>query len=286
MGETSFSPIFRGRDKERGRLILVGMGLWDHNGISLSGLKSARAADEVCAELYTSIMPGLSMSHLERRIGKRVTLLTRHDLEEDADRKILRQARNRSVVLLVPGDPLAATTHISLRLRAFELGIKTQIIHSASIFSAAPSLTGLQHYKFGKTVTIPLPREGSLPLSTYDVVLDNLARGLHTLVLLDLNVESGEYLTISEALGLLLKIERMKGKSVFSDERLVIGIAHVGSLNPLVKCGSIKDVMKVDFGAPPHTLIIPGELHFMEAETLVKMFGAPKSILSRETPSS
>ena len=280
---TSFSPASTRNSQGRNGLTFVGMGLWDHYGISLSGLRSAREADEVYAEYYTSIMPGLNVRWLERKIGKRITTLTRHDLEEDADRRIMNLARNKKLVLLVPGDPMAATTHITLRLRALELGIKTQIIHSASIFSAAPSLTGLQHYKFGKTVTIPLPREKFLPLSPYDVILENISRGLHTLVLLDLDVESGEYLTINKALSLLARIEGMKRKNVFTGERLFVGAAHVGSPNPIVKCGFINNLMNFDFGAPPHTLIVPGELHFMEAETLVKMFGAPRSILTGRT---
>jgi diphthine synthase len=261
------------------------MGLWDHDGISLSGLRSAREADEVCAEFYTSVMPGLSLSRLERRIGRKITVLTRHDLEEDEDNKIMKLAKNRKMALLVPGDPLAATTHIALRLRAFELGIETRIIHSASIFSAAPSLTGLQHYKFGKTVTIPLARQGFLPLSPYDAILENLSRGLHTLILLDLDVETGEYLTINKALSMLLEIEATKKSNAFKKDRLSIGVAHVGSPNPIVRCDFIQSLMDFDFGGPPHSLIIPGELHFMEAETLVKMFGAPESILRRKTSS-
>jgi diphthine synthase len=257
------------------------MGLWDHNGISLSGIRSARKADEVYAEFYTSVMPGFNIAHLERRIGKKITVASRRDLEEDADRGILERAKGRRVVLLVPGDPLAATTHVSLRLRAFELGIKTEVVHAASIFSAAPGLTGLQHYKFGKAVTIPLPREGYLPLSSYDVVLDNFSRGLHTLVLLDLNVESGEFLSIQSALALMLGIENIRKKSVFTKDRILLGVAHAGSPEPTVKCGYIKDLMEADFGAPPYTLIVPGELHFMEAETLVKLFGAPESLLPR-----
>lgn len=262
-----------------GELILVGMGLWDHKGISLAGLLSAKRADEVYAEFYTSIMPDMSTAYLEKEIGKKITILGRHDLEEKMDQSIMNKARDRRIVLLVPGDPFAATTHVSLRLRACELGIRTTIIHSASIFSAAPSLTGLQHYKFGRTVTIPFPQEGHLPMSPYDVIADNLARGLHTLVLLDLDAERGKYLSVNEALTIMLEIENTKGKKVFSDDRLVIGVARVGSSSPVVRCDFIKGVMKFDFGAPPHTLIVPGELHFMEAESLVKLFGAPRTIV-------
>jgi diphthine synthase len=273
---------FRKSSKSHGELVLIGMGLWDHDGISYSGIRSARKVDDVYVELYTSIMPGLNLGLLERRIGKKITVLNRHDLEEGAEQGILKKAKDKNIALLVPGEPLAATTHVSLRLRAFELGITTKIIHSASIFTAAPSLTGLQHYKFGKTVTIPFPRENYLPLSTYDAIIENLERGLHTLVLLDIDTERRQYLSIGKALDLLLRIEGIREKGVFTGDRLVLGVARVGSPAPLVRCGTIRDLIELDFGAPPHILIVPGELHFMEAETLVKMFGAPKVILSKK----
>jgi len=273
------------RRREAGEFVLVGMGLWDHNDLSLSGMKAAKSADEVYAELYTNIMPGLNLKLLEKAVGKEITILRRRDLEEDADERILRIAQKKRVVLLVPGDPLAATTHVSLRLRASEIGISTRVIHAASIFSAAPSLVGLQHYKFGKKVTIPIPQEGYLPLSPYDVVSENLSRGLHTLLLLDIDVEGGRYLSINEALNLLLKMETTKRMNVFTGHRLVIGLARIGSPKPTVRCDYITKLNTFDFGSPPHTLIVPGDLHFMEAYTLVKLFGAPPSILPKKPTS-
>jgi diphthine synthase len=245
-------------------------------------VEAASTADEVYAELYTSLMPGLDIISLQRTLGKRISVLTRRDLEDDADQKILKAAQDKRVVLLVPGDPLAATTHISLRLRASELKIKTRIVHAASVFSAAASLAGLQHYKFGKTVTIPIRREGYMPLSPYDVLSDNLSRGLHTLFLLDLDVEQRRFLSIGQALDLLLEMEHARGMRVVTENRLAIGLARIGSLEPIVRCNWIKDLVGMDFGLPPHSLIVPGRLHFMEANVLVKLHGAPTSILSTD----
>jgi diphthine synthase len=277
------SPVDSGVGRrESGDLVLVGMGLWDHNDLSLSGIKAAKSADEVYAEFYTNIMPGLNVKLLEKTVGKEITILKRRDLEEDADKKILRAAQKKRVTLLVPGDPLAATTHVTLRLRAHELGIPTRIVHAASIFSAAPSFVGLQHYKFGKKVTIPLPQEGYLPTSPYDVVMENLARGLHSLLLLDIDVEGEKYLSINEALKLLLRMEAARNMRVFTNSRLMIGLARIGSPKPNVRCDYITSLATFDFGPPPHTLIVPGDLHFMEANTLVKLFGAPSTILPKE----
>lgn len=282
MNRHSFSRNSEAVDDKHGELVLVGLGLWGNGGITVSGVEAARAADEIYAELYTNIMPGLDMQFLERTLGKRISVLTRRDLEENAYERILKASEDRRVVLLVPGDPLAATTHISLRLRAFDLGVKTGIIHAASVFSAAASLAGLQHYKFGRTVTIPIRQEGFMPLSPYDVVSDNLARGLHTLLLLDLDVERGRFLSIREALDLLLEMEHARGKNIITQDRLVVGLARIGSPEPTVRCNLIKDLVGLDFGLPPYTLIVPGRLHFMEANTLVKLLGAPPSILSTD----
>jgi len=37
-------------------------------------------------------------------------------------------------------------------------------------------------------------------------------------------------------------------------------------------------VINYDFGVPPHTLIFPGKLHFMEAEALITLAGAPEEV--------
>ena len=282
MDRTSLSENHESEGIGHGELVLVGLGLWDNGGISMSGVEAASTADEVYVELYTSLMPGLDIKSLQRTLGKRISVLTRRDLEDDADERILKAAQNRRVVLLVPGDPLAATTHASLRLRASELKVKTRIIHAASVFSAAASLAGLQHYKFGKTVTIPIRQEGYMPLSPYDVLSDNLSRGLHTLLLLDLDVERGRFLSISQALNQLLEMEHARGMKVITEDRLAIGLARIGSVEPIVRCNRIKDLFSVDFGLPPHSLIVPGRLHFMEADILVKLHGAPASILSTD----
>jgi diphthine synthase len=36
---------------------------------------------------------------------------------------------------------------------------------------------------------------------------------------------------------------------------------------------------KEDFGAPHHSIVVPGKLHFMEAEALVELAGAPGDII-------
>jgi diphthine synthase len=261
-----------------GELILVGLGLHDEKGISLQGIEEARGADTVFAEFYTSLMAGLSLKGLEKLLGRRVSIVSRKALEEEEGRIILQRAKEGKVVLLVPGDPLIATTHVDLRIRAEREGVKTRVVHGASVLSAVIGLSGLQNYKYGRSVTVPFAEGTAMSETPYMVIKENKERGLHTLCFLDIRVEEGMYMTIREGLETLLATEKRKKLCVVTTDTLMIGIARAGSTNPIVKAGYVKEIMDNDFGCPPHSLIFPGRLHFMEAEALITLAGAPERI--------
>lgn len=265
-----------------GELVFIGLGLHDEQGISIRGLNEVRRADQIYIELYTSAMPNLSLQNLEKMLNKKVVQLTRADLEEKANKTILKTATNRRVALLVPGDPLVATTHINLRISAEKIGIKTKVIHGASIASAAPGLAGLQNYKFGRAVTVPFPEANHLSETPYNVILENQKSGLHTLVFLDVKAEEKRYMMLRDACEILLAIEKRRKEKVFTENTLAVGVARAGSDNPIVKAGYSRELIKFDFGTPPHSLIVPGKLHFIEAEALVTLAGAPKEILGEK----
>ena len=85
-------------------------------------------------------------------------------------------------------------------------------------------------------------------------------------------------MTVKEGLQVLLELEKLKEKQVITSRTLVVGVARAGSHEPIVKAGYLEEVMNHDFGAPPHTLIFPGKLHFMEAEALITLAGAPEYV--------
>ncbi|MEM3626656.1 MAG: diphthine synthase [Candidatus Bathyarchaeia archaeon] len=257
-------------------LVFVGIGLHDEMGMSLRGLEETRTADNVFIELYTSLLPNFSIKRFEEISGKKLRVLSRRELEEENGRVILEAAKSGKAVLLVPGDPLIATTHIALRIEAEKRGIKTRVVHGASIISAAMGLSGLQNYKFGKSVTIPLPENFSE--TPYWVIAQNRKLGLHTLCLLDIKADEKKYLSIREGLGALLKIEEKAKKGIITMDTLAVGIARAGSDNAAVKADFIRDLMNYNFGGPPHSLIFPGELHFMEAEALMILARAPAKV--------
>ena len=265
-----------------GELVFVGLGLYDERDLSLLGLEEAKQADKVFVELYTSLMAGLSIQKLEKLVGKKISIVSRHALEEEGGQTILQEAEKEKVVLLVSGDPLIATTHVDLRIRAEKLGIKTHVIHGASIISAAIGLSGLQNYKYGRSVTIPFPEEAFTSETPYKVIMENKKMGLHTLCFLDVKAEEEKYMTIKDGLETLLATEKRKRRRVITSDTLVIGIARAGSRNSIVKAGYVGDVIKHNFGAPPHTLVFPSKLHFMEAEALITLAGAPEQIRKRQ----
>lgn len=260
-----------------GEIVFVGLGLHDEMGISLRGLEEVKTADNVFIELYTNLMADFSKENLEKISSKKLQIVSREELEEKSGKLILERAETGKVVLLVPGDPLIATTHVALRIHAEKLGIKTRIVHGASILSAVIGLSGLHNYKFGKSVTIPLSSEN--PSETpYEVIAQNKRLGLHTLCLLDVKVEENRYMEIHEGLESLLKIEEKRKEKIVTMDKLVVGIARAGSNNPTVKAGFLKDLLNYDFGHPPHSIIFPGKLHFMEAEALIVLAGASDSL--------
>jgi len=247
-------------------VIFVGLGLNDEKGMTLEGLQEVRNASRVFAEFYTSIMPNLRVDKLEDMIGKKVEVLTRAQLEDENGERILSSAERERVAFLVPGDPMIATTHVSLRLALAKEGVASRIIHSASIFSAVCGSTGLQSYKFGKSTT--LPRDEHTPPSVIDVIRENRSRNLHTLLLLELKTDGKPQLTISSAINKLVQAD----SGII--EQLAIGVARLGSPDQKVNAGKVPRLAGLDFGSVPHALVFPGRLHFMEAEALKAFAGA------------
>ncbi len=255
-------------------LSFIGLGLWDENDITLKGLEEARKCDKLFAEFYTSRM-GTSIEKIEKKIGKKITILSREEVEDGSI--LLREAEKHRVAFLTAGDPMAATTHVDLRIRAIERGIETRVIHGVSIISAAASLLGLQVYKFGRVISIARPYGDYFPLSPYKAIKENEKMGLHSLLLLD----TSPPMTANEAMEILMEAERREKGGIISDDKLIAVVARVSSDNAVARAGYMKELIKEEFGDTPHSIIIPGNLHFVEAKALVKIAGAPEEIVPK-----
>lgn len=254
-------------------LAFVGLGLYDQHSVTLRGRRLIRGADRVVAEFYTSRLGGTDAASLARFHDTEIEVLDRNTIETDPG-ELLADAADRQVVFVTGGDPMVSTTHVDLRLRAIEEGIETRVVHAPSIETAAAGLTGLQNYRFGKATTLPFPGTfgEDLPTSVRETIRANRDRGLHTLVYLDLDETGVEALTADTAAGVLAP--------AFGDTLGVV-IARAGGDAPTVRADTVANLREGDFGPPLHVLVLPGDLHDMEAEALRTLGGAPPGVIDR-----
>jgi diphthine synthase len=242
-------------------LTFVGLGLYDKTDVSEKGLACIRKADYVYLECYTSRLMGTTIEELGNYYKKPVNPLYREDVEQHPE-EMLDKAEQKNVVFLCAGDPMVSTTHADLRMRAAKRGIRTAIIHAASIVSAVCGVSGLQNYRFGKSCSVPFPQKNWSPTTPIDVIAQNLSLRLHTLVYLD--IQNERYMTVSEAVTLLEEMAEKKGCGI----PLYVGIARAGSDEPVIIAGPADKILNSEFGPPLHILIVPAELHDMEREYL------------------
>ena len=257
----------------KGTLSFIGLGLYDEKDISLKGLEEIKKSETIFAEFYTAKLIGANIEKLEKLFGKKIVVLNREETEK-AD-LIINSAEKEKTVFLTAGDSMTATTHIDLRIRAIKKGIKTKVIHGSSIITAVSGLLGLQNYKFGRTTTLAYPEKNYFPTSPYDVIKENKKMGLHTLVLLDIQEDKKRYMTANEGLVLLLEMEKKVKQNLFEDKTVVCVVAQAGSEKPIVKAGTIEELIKDDFGKPLHSIVVTGSLHFMEIEALAALAQLP-----------
>jgi diphthine methyl ester synthase len=245
-------------------LTIIGTGLCDAQDLTQRGLAAIHAADHVYLEGYTSLLQS-SIGEFSAVVGKPIQVLSRTDVESDIDR-VLTQAKNSNVALLVIGDPFAATTHADLYLRAKQAGVTVHVIHNATILSAIGAV-GLELYRYGKTVSIPYWERGFEPTSFLDGIKENYERGLHTLCLLDIKVDQHRFMSVKEGIEHLERAQERTNK-ILTSQTLAVGVARMGCSDTKIAAGTLNVLKEVDFGKPPHALVIPGKLHPVEEEML------------------
>ncbi|CAE6526904.1 unnamed protein product [Rhizoctonia solani] len=274
---------------------VIGLGLCDEKDITVRGLEAVRKCSRIYLEAYTSILL-VDKGKLEDFYGKSIITAYRETVETESD-EILRNAKEEDVALLVVGDPFGATTHTDMLLRARELGIPTTVIHNASIMNAVGAC-GLQLYNFaGQTVSLPFYTDSWKPDSWYDRVVENVEKGMHTLVLLDIKVreqseenmargrkiyEPPRYMNPVTAVSQIIESEAVRAASALSEEprthgylkpesTLAIALSRVGSPDKQrIVCGTLwqlSELAEEDFGEPLFSVVIVGKrLHELEVQ--------------------
>jgi diphthine synthase len=259
---------------------VIGLGLGDEKDITVRGLECVKQCSHLYLEYYTSLL-GIDTNKLEEFYGVPIIVADRNMVETEAE-KIYENARDNNIGFLVVGDPLCATTHIDIILRARKLGIKVEVVHNASVMGAAASC-GLQLYQYGYTISIPLFEGDWKPDSFYNRIKYNMNGGMHTLCLLDIKVKEPDYeammkgktkflpprfMTVNTAINQLLEIESIRGENVISKDSLAVGMARLGQPTQKIIFGTLEELRCIDFGPPLHCMALCGELHPVELELL------------------
>lgn len=272
-------------------LYLIGLGLGDAKDITVKGLEIVKKVDKVYLENYTSILC-CGQVELEKFYERSVILIDREMMEQGCD-EILSSAKNGDVAILVVGDPLNATTHTDLLLRAASLEIGHKVIHNASIVNAV-ACCGLQIYNFGETISIPFWTDTWKPESFYDKIVKNRKNNLHTLCLLDIKIkepnleklmkgiqeyEPARFMSTQQATKQLLDIIKNrtflqtdnKGGDTFDlkSDSICIGLARIGSDKQKIVKLTLHEASTYDLGDPLHSLVIPATvMHPLELEMI------------------
>ena len=187
----------------------------------------------------------------------------------------MEEARIKNVSFAVLGDPLFATTHLTLVLECKKKNIPCKVIHNTSITSILMNSFGLHSYKFGKIATI-VRRSGTPATTVYFTLYENLIRKLHTIFLLEYDVEAGEGVTPKDAFQILKEGEEIFKLGAFSNETFAIVACRMFREDEKIYVGKVQELLEIDFGRPPYSLIIPSELHFVEKEALSALFNLEK----------
>lgn len=244
-------------------LWFIGLGISGFKSIPNQALEVLENADIVYLEQFTSPISKSDLVKIKKATNAEFRKAKRWLVEDG--KEILEVAKKNKVVLLSYGDPYIATTHIELRTRAIDEKIKTFTIHASSSLTSIIGECGLHFYKMGRIATIMSEMSLETP---YYVIYKNIIDGNHTILLLEYNQDKEFFLDPKIALEELLETEKGQSRKVINSSTFAIVASRIGLKNQEIISGKISNLIKNDFGHPPHTIIIPGRLHFTESDAL------------------
>ena len=245
-------------------LWFVGLGISGISELSDNTISIIKNADTVYLESFTSPISETEKEQLANMCDGEFKIAKRW-LVEDGN-EILENAKKREVVLISYGDPYIATTHLELKTRAVTDKIETKTIHSSSIVSSLIGEIGLQYYKVGKILTVM--NDPKSMITPYNTISNNLLSKMHSVILLEYNEDKSFFLAPQDALSLLLDAEKIQNGKIISLDTFAIIASRIGKSDQNITSGKISNLIKKEFGNPPHTIIIPGSLHFTESNAV------------------
>lgn len=245
-------------------LWFIGLGVSGADGLGADAIKVLKNADVVFLEVFTSPIARSQLTKIKKLVKGKLRVASRWMVEDG--KAVLKEAKNRKVVLLSYGDPYIATTHIELRVRAISEKIKTKTIHAASAIPSLIGECGLHYYKIGRPVTMMQDKQSAT--SVYRTLYENLISGNHTVIILEYNSDTSFFLDPKEAFSNLIFTEGEQKHTVIDESTFAIVGSRIGMKNQNITAGKLLSLKKSDFGRPPHTIIIPGRMHFTESDAL------------------
>ncbi|KAF0754345.1 hypothetical protein AaE_005368 [Aphanomyces astaci] len=78
------------------------------------------------------------------------------------------------------------------------------------------------------------------------------------------------FMSVNQAVEQLLEVEDKRQEGVYSRDTLCVGMARLGQRDQKIVAGTLAELLSVDFGAPLHSLVIAGDVHFLEEEMLAQ----------------
>jgi len=245
-------------------LWFVGLGISGTLSIPIEVVKIIQKADFVYLESFTSPISKQHEDKIKNMVNGSFKIAKRWLVDDGQE--ILKTSKSSTVVLLSYGDPYVATTHIELRTRAKLENIETNTIHSASAITSMTGEAGLQFYKVGRMVTIMNEKKSTI--TPYTAIFKNLTQGLHSIILLEYNHDENYFLDPKNAISNLLDVEKEQKRNVLNNDTFAIIASRIGFETQKIISGKFSNLLKVDFGEPPHSIIITGKLHFTESDAI------------------
>ena len=105
-------------------------------------------------------------------------------------------------------------------------------------------------------------------ITPYNTISNNLLSKMHSVILLEYNEDKSFFLDPQDALSLLLDAEKIQNGKIISLDTFAIIASRIGKSDQNIISGKISNLIKKEFGNPPHTIIIPGSLHFTESNAI------------------
>jgi len=243
-------------------LYLIGLGL-NEEGFSYEAYNAVKNSRKIYLESYTVELP-FSKEELEQKLEKKVKEVKREYVEGNGAEKLVIEAKEDNVALLVYGSPLMATTHMSIIEECRNKKVPYRIVQGASILDAVGE-TGLSLYKFGKITSIP---NFEIDVDSFiKVVKENEIINAHTLILIDIGLKFSQAF---DKLERAAKSKRVEIKKMLVCSRL--GTKRSSILyKPFKEFKKLRESLDKDVKAP-FSFVIPSEvLNIIEEDVLKRL---------------